>query len=206
MVVANSLSVVLPVRNAESTLQKQLLELLEVLDDLRATFEVLVVDDASSDQTEEVAFELARRYPQVRLLRSSEPQGTAAAIQAGLARATGEVVFVQETPGRISSADLARLWDMRDDEDLVMARAESTPQETPQSLEPQLLGQLMQWGEALQETARQQQGTSPIQMIRRNAALQAASIQIHSADPASRPTRLRDVVSKLREPHEHAQS
>lgn len=193
---ANSLSVVMPIRNAETTLQKHLLELLEVLHDLRATFEVLIVDDASTDQTEEVAIELARRYPQVRLFRSSEEQGNAAAIQAGLSRATGDVVFVQESPGRISSADLTRLWEMRHDEDLVMARAEPTLQDVPQTLDPSLVGQLMRWGEALQETARQDCETSPIQMIRRSGALQAA---ISPAHTPHRPNRLRQVASQLRD-------
>ena len=194
--VANSLSIVLPVRNAEATLQKHLLELLEVLHDLRAAFEVLVVDDASDDQTEEVAIELAKRYPQVRLFRASRQQGHAAAIQAGLARATGDVVFVQEEPGRISSHDLRRLWDMRNDEDLVMARAQpKLQQQSPQALDPKLIGQLMQWGEALQDNT---DGMSPIQMIRRNGAVEAVQTPSHNAEKV-KPSRLREVVSQLRE-------
>ena len=203
---AHSLSVVMPIRNAETTLQRHLLELLEVLHDLQATFEVLIVDDASADQTEEVAIELARRYPQVRLFRSSQEQGSAAAIQAGLARATGDVVFVQESPGRISSADLKRLWEMRHDEDLVMARAEPTLQDAPKSLDPNLIGQLMRWGEALQDTAREAPGTSPIQMIRRSGAMQAATTQAHAASKPARPSRLREVVSQLRETKQKASS
>ena len=52
---AKSLSVVVPVHNAERNLTQRIGRLLEVLPDLVAKFEVLIVDDGSADQTMEVA-------------------------------------------------------------------------------------------------------------------------------------------------------
>ena len=64
-----TLSVVLTVHNAEKTLADQVSKTLDILTDLSARFELLIVDDGSTDQTEEVAHELARHFPQLRVAR-----------------------------------------------------------------------------------------------------------------------------------------
>ena len=47
----DSLSIIVPVRNAEAALAVQIGKLLEVLPDLTSRFEIVVVDDGSTDQT-----------------------------------------------------------------------------------------------------------------------------------------------------------
>jgi len=97
-----SLSYILPVHNAQDTLGRQVGRLLDVLPDLAARFELVVVDDGSTDHTAEVAAELAHRYPQVRLASHARPRGPEAAARTGVARASGEIVLVQpqgEFPG-----------------------------------------------------------------------------------------------------------
>ena len=54
-----SLTIVLPVHNAESRLRKNVSELLELASELTAKFGVLIIDDGSTDATFEVAEELA---------------------------------------------------------------------------------------------------------------------------------------------------
>ena len=63
--------------------------------DLSERFELLIIDDGSSDATSEVAHELSQRYPQIRLLRHRKPMGEEAALRAGLAQSRGDVVFVR---------------------------------------------------------------------------------------------------------------
>lgn len=163
---AESLSIIVPVHNAEMRLRGNILRLLDMLPDLTSQFEILIVDDASTDQTVEVAYDLARQFPQVRTVLG---QDTATAIERGLTETRADVVFVQESSSSdVSSRDLQRLWALRHDDRLVIARAES---ELPNAnLSQRLIQKLMDWGEALKETTKPSNSGSGIQMIRREAA------------------------------------
>jgi len=158
-----SLSIVLPVHNAEKTLVGTVHRLLELAGDITPRFEILVVDDASTDQTEEIAHDLSLEYPQVRITRHHRRQGQAAAVQTALNHSTGDVVFVQEEGTEIRSTQLQRLWALRHDQELVMARAEM-PRELPS---PHLLQRVAGWGEQLRNAPNSPRGG--IQMIRREA-------------------------------------
>lgn len=92
-----SLTVLLPVRDAQSTLVDTVTQVLELASDMTDHFELLIIDDASSDATSEVAHELTRHYPQVRIFRHSRPLGRDVALQTGLAQSRGEVVLVPDT-------------------------------------------------------------------------------------------------------------
>lgn len=156
-----SLSVILPIYNAEATLARQVEQLLELLPDLTARFEILVVDDGSTDHTGDIAHELKQRYPQLKIARHAWQRGMAAAVQTGMARSSGDIVFVQEEQTDVSTSDIRRLWEMRNDDKLIMARAQSEPKPARG-----LMDRLTRWAAALQESAQQQQ-TAGIQMIRR---------------------------------------
>ncbi len=160
-----SLSIVLPVHNAEATLAEQLCQLLEVLPDLAERFEILVVDDGSSDQTPEIAGDLAQQFPQLRVVRHNRRRGSAAAIQTGLERTTGAFVMVQESAEPVSPRDLRRLWEMRHDEDLIVARTEPKPA----PIDSGLLSRLMSWGRGVERAHAERPSASGTQMIRRSA-------------------------------------
>jgi hypothetical protein len=113
--VNDSLSLVVPVRDAEGTLVDQIHHLLDLLPDLTSRFEILVVDDGSSDHTVDLARDLARQYPQVKLLRHAVPLGTDASIRTALKAAGGETVLVLEEAGPVRAADLRQLWSLRID-------------------------------------------------------------------------------------------
>ena len=99
-----SLSYILPVRNAETTLRTDVLRLLDLLPDLAPKFELVVVDDGSVDHTNDVARELAREFPQIRVLRHNKPVGQEAAIRSAKATNVGPVVMTPESTGRSSAA------------------------------------------------------------------------------------------------------
>src|SRR5271157_3259464 len=95
MALNRSLTVVLPVRDAQSTLAATVTQVLEMASDLSERFELLIIDDGSSDATSEVALELSRHYPQVRTLRHNKPLGEEAALRAAFAQSPGDVIFVR---------------------------------------------------------------------------------------------------------------
>ncbi len=120
-----SLSVLLPVRNVESTLAQTVQELLDVLPELTRHFELVIVDDGSQDATIEVADELAMRYPQIRVVRHGEPRGRAAAIETALQRSCGEVVFLRDDGCRLAIDEALRLWRALDAHDFALGCPDS---------------------------------------------------------------------------------
>ena len=94
--VQRSLSVLMPVKDAQATLSTSVHEILDVVADSIDRFELLIIDDGSTDATIEVAHELTHHYPQVRVVRHGTPLGTEAAIRTGLKRSQGEVVVMRD--------------------------------------------------------------------------------------------------------------
>jgi cellulose synthase/poly-beta-1,6-N-acetylglucosamine synthase-like glycosyltransferase len=163
--VNDSLSIIVPVRNAEAHLHRQVHHLLELLPDLTSDFEIVIIDDGSIDHTADTARELARQYPQLRLICHGESRGREIAVKTGLASAQGQTVLVQEDFADVSPTHLRRLWSLRDDPHVVMARS----QRRAGIFDSALLERLTTWGQALRNLARR---ATPggIQMIRRDGA------------------------------------
>ena len=161
----NTLSLIMPVRDCEGTLARHVARWLEIIPELTQRFEVLIVDDGSSDHTFEIAEQLSREFPQIRALRNSVARGAQQAVRTGIEQARGEIVFVQDEHAAISSNDLRRLWELRQNQQLVMARTPSKPL----NLQPELLDRLTAWGEALKQHANETNQAGAIHMIRRGA-------------------------------------
>jgi glycosyltransferase involved in cell wall biosynthesis len=91
--VNRSLSVVVPVRNAERTLAANLQHILDVVSDLSEQFEVLIVDEGSTDHTLDVAHELSLEYPQLRVVHRDDCALEARVSGTGEERQDGFVVY-----------------------------------------------------------------------------------------------------------------
>jgi polyisoprenyl-phosphate glycosyltransferase len=89
------ISVVAPVFNEHSTLPELHRRLTEVLGPL-GPYELVLVDDGSSDGSWDALLELAARDPHLRLLRLSRNFGHQAALSAGLDAARGEAIVLMD--------------------------------------------------------------------------------------------------------------
>lgn len=87
-----TLSIVIPMFNEEAVLPLLVERLRPLADGLGTAYEVVAVDDGSSDGTPVILTRLRREWPQLRVVRLRANAGHQAAISAGLARARGDYV------------------------------------------------------------------------------------------------------------------
>ncbi len=90
-----TVSIVIPVYNEEALVYASTVELIEKLKEFGFPYEILLSENGSSDKTREIGFDLERRYPQVRLLTSDEPN-YGKAMRKGILEARGEYVVCDE--------------------------------------------------------------------------------------------------------------
>jgi glycosyltransferase involved in cell wall biosynthesis len=115
-----SLSVFFPAYNDGGTIASLVIRAVQVASRLTPDFEVIVVNDGSSDTTREIADELARTYPHVRVVHHPKNRGYGGALQTGFRSATKELIFYTDGDAQYDPAELSRLWSrMTADADLV---------------------------------------------------------------------------------------
>ena len=102
-------SVVVPLYNERDNLAPLHRELDAVLRGLGGSWEILFVDDGSSDGSLEVLRAIRQGDDHVRVLRLARNSGQTAALACGLHRATGATVVALDADGENDPADLPRL-------------------------------------------------------------------------------------------------
>jgi glycosyltransferase involved in cell wall biosynthesis len=103
------LSVVVPAYNEAENLGPLLAALRPVLDAVGWPYEIVVVDDGSTDDTRQVLHDLAAAHPCLRVLRLARNAGQSAAFLAGFDAAGGEVVVTLDADLQNDPADIPRL-------------------------------------------------------------------------------------------------
>jgi glycosyltransferase involved in cell wall biosynthesis len=104
-----SITVFFPAYNDEASIGSMVRGVLELLPQWTADYEVIVVNDGSSDGTAAVLDELARAYQQVRIIHHQHNRGYGGALRSGFANATKELVFYTDGDGQYDVQELARL-------------------------------------------------------------------------------------------------
>ena len=111
------LSIVVPVRNEAENVLPLLAEIHAALDGPQVNlgdFEVIYVDDGSSDATPQRLAEALARYPRLRVLVHRERYGQSAALLTGFRAARGEWIATLDGDGQNDPADIPRLLAARD--------------------------------------------------------------------------------------------
>jgi glycosyltransferase involved in cell wall biosynthesis len=106
---SESLSVFFPAYNDEATIAGLVGDALSVLPSLADDFEVIVVDDGSTDGTAAVLDELARADGRVRVVHHESNRGYGGALRTGFACATKELVFYTDGDGQYDVREIALL-------------------------------------------------------------------------------------------------
>lgn len=110
------LSIVIPVRNESPNIKPLYDELTATLDASGRSFEVIVIDDGSTDDTFELLARLQARDARLRVIRFRRNFGQTAAFAAGFAYARGRLVVTSDGDLQNDPADIARMATMIDEQ------------------------------------------------------------------------------------------
>jgi len=115
---ANSevLSVIVPAYNEEKGIEETLSELKTVLSDTNQVYEIIVVDDGSTDNTANIA----REKDFVKLIQHPQNKGYGAAIKTGIKNATNDLILIIDGDGSYPVKDTPRLLEYVEQYDMVV--------------------------------------------------------------------------------------
>lgn len=114
-----SLTLVLPAYNEQATIEQAIREADAALAGLTDDYEILVVDDGSTDRTADLVAEAARRRGAVRLLRQPGNLGYGAALRRGFQAATKQLVAFTDADCQFDVRQLDRMILLAADYDIV---------------------------------------------------------------------------------------
>lgn len=89
------LSIVIPAHNEQGNIEKLCQEILSVFED-KVAFEVIIVNDGSTDRTFETCEEISSRHHQIKILSLGRRFGQTAAMTAGIDLALGEIIVLMD--------------------------------------------------------------------------------------------------------------
>lgn len=113
-------SCVVPAYNEEGSLPLLREELLPVLRELSKPFELVIVDDGSSDRTLEILKEYLQEIPELVVIAFDRNYGLSSAIDAGFKAARGEVIISLDCDLQNDPKDIPRLIEKLDEADMVL--------------------------------------------------------------------------------------
>jgi dolichol-phosphate mannosyltransferase len=113
------ISVIIPCFNEAENVGPMMEKLLQVLPPFKRSWEVLFVDDASTDDTVDRLREWLPRSPELRILRHSANSGQSAALWTGFERARGEILITLDADLQNDPEDIPKLLNELENCDMV---------------------------------------------------------------------------------------
>src|SRR5512133_1007686 len=103
------LSLVIPAYNEQEVIPTLLTRVVASLKQLDRPFEVVIVDDGSTDQTSPMLDEAMKRLPWLRVIRMAKNAGQSAAFDCGFRNARGQVIATIDADLQNDPEELPRL-------------------------------------------------------------------------------------------------
>jgi glycosyltransferase involved in cell wall biosynthesis len=114
-----SISVFFPCYNEQENVRRTVEKALDVLEKFAADFEIIIVDDGSSDGTEQIADEIAGQDGRVKVVHHERNLGYGAALQSGFKAAAKELVFYTDGDGQFDINEMPPLLSLMEQYDIV---------------------------------------------------------------------------------------
>jgi glycosyltransferase involved in cell wall biosynthesis len=114
-----SISVFFPCYNEEGNVGRVVGRAKEVLEQMGADYEIIIVDDGSKDRTGPIADELAKRDNRIKVIHHSPNRGYGGALQSGFRAATKELIFFTDGDGQFDTSEIKLLLPLIEQNDIV---------------------------------------------------------------------------------------
>ncbi len=115
-----SITAFFPAYNDAGTIGSMVVSTIETLEAITDDYEVIVVENGSTDYTVEVLESLEKRYPHLRVMIHRQPLGYGGALRVGFASATKDLIFYTDGDAQYDPREIKVLLPaMRDDIDVV---------------------------------------------------------------------------------------
>ena len=114
------ISAFFPMFNEEANVGPTALAAVAALEDLASEFEVILVDDGSTDRTAAIGAELSAADPRITVVSHPVNRGYGAALRTGFANARLDLVTFNDGDGQFDLRDLHRLLERIHDHDMVI--------------------------------------------------------------------------------------
>jgi glycosyltransferase involved in cell wall biosynthesis len=105
----SSVSVFYPCYNDAGTIPTMIIRALHVLPEITDDYEVVVINDGSTDDSGRVLDELARHYPALRVIHRAQPSGYGGVLRAGFAAATKDWIFYTDGDAQYDAREVTLL-------------------------------------------------------------------------------------------------
>jgi glycosyltransferase involved in cell wall biosynthesis len=112
----SSLSVVLPAYNEEENVESAVRHVSDVAQTLDREYEIILVNDGSSDRTGEIGRELEERVPHFRLVEHYPNRGYGGALKAGFEAATKDLIAFYPADAQFDFGEIERLLEAVEEE------------------------------------------------------------------------------------------
>lgn len=116
----NSLSVFFPCINEEGNIENTVSKAEEVLEKLKLKYEIIIVDDGSTDNTGEIADRLSRKNQKVRVIHHPKNLGYGEALKSGFYNARYETIVYTDGDGQFDFSEVTKFLEKIIDHDLVI--------------------------------------------------------------------------------------
>lgn len=84
------LSIIIPCYNEKKVIRRNTAEIMHVLDNTRCEYEIIFVDDKSSDNTRDLIISLAKQHPNIRYIFHIQNEGRGKSVEDGMRIASGK--------------------------------------------------------------------------------------------------------------------
>jgi len=114
-----SISVFFPCFNEEGNIRRVIQNALQTLEKINADYEIIIIDDGSTDQTPAIADEYAAQNPAIKVVHHHHHLGYGNALKSGFKAATKQLVFYTDGDGQFDIGEMPKLLPLISDCDIV---------------------------------------------------------------------------------------